>query len=121
MPLDNIIEVVRNIEYYVLNLDATEHPVLWQMAIPQQWNLEGVEATLRNQSNKDGVCKKKFVRKGSLIMLTTIASRILSDPEAFEAAVISFLVKMIEDCEINTEIPDRLDVRLHISNANEVL
>ncbi|XP_076082548.1 uncharacterized protein LOC143053645 [Mytilus galloprovincialis] len=90
------------------------------MAIPEQWNLEGVEATLRNQSNKDEVFKKKFVRKGSLIMLTTISSSILSDPEAFEAAVISFLVKMIADCEINTEIPDRLEVRLHILDANEV-
>ncbi|XP_052086622.1 uncharacterized protein LOC127723947 [Mytilus californianus] len=100
--------------------DSMESPVLWQIATPKHWNLEEVEATLRDPLNKDAQFKKKFVRKGSLIMLTTIATSILSDTEAFEAAVISFLTKMIEDCDINTEIPCRLDVTLHILNANEV-
>ncbi|CAC5417732.1 unnamed protein product [Mytilus coruscus] len=100
--------------------DSMECPVLWQIATPENWNLEEVVATLRNPSNKDEHFKKKFVRKGSLIMLTTIASNILSDSEAFEAAVISFLTKMIEDCDITTEMPGRVDVRLHILNANEV-
>ncbi|CAC5417707.1 unnamed protein product [Mytilus coruscus] len=98
------------------NLDSLECPVLWQIATPKHWNLE---ATLRNPSNNDEQFKKKFVRKGSLIMLTTIAKSVLSDPDAFEAAVISFLTKMIEDCDINTEIPGRVDVRLHILNTNE--
>ncbi|XP_052086387.1 uncharacterized protein LOC127723685 [Mytilus californianus] len=93
---------------------------MWQIATPGDWNLEVVEATLRNPSNKDEIFKKIFVRKGSLIMLTTIASSILRDPEAFESAVISFLTKMIEDCNINTEIPCQVDVTLHILNANEV-
>ncbi|CAC5417726.1 unnamed protein product [Mytilus coruscus] len=100
--------------------DSKECPVLWQIATPEDWDLEAVVATLRNPSNKDTLFKKKFVRKGSLIMLTTIAASILSDSEAFEAAVISFLTKMIEDCDINTEIPCRVDVTLHILNANEV-
>ncbi|XP_052086378.1 uncharacterized protein LOC127723680 isoform X2 [Mytilus californianus] len=99
--------------------DAMECPVLWQIETPEHWNLEAVEATLRNPSNNDEQFKEKFVRKGSLIMLTTIAASILIDPEAFEAAVISFLTKMIDDCNINTDTPCRLDVTLHILNANE--
>lgn len=54
-------------------------------------------------------------------MLTTITASILSDSEAFEAAVVSFLTKMIEDCDINTEVPGRVDVTLHILSANEGL
>ncbi|VDI17064.1 Hypothetical predicted protein [Mytilus galloprovincialis] len=100
--------------------ESMECPVLWQIATPEHWNLEAVIATLRNPSNRDEQFKKKIVRKGSLIMLTTIAASVLSDPGAFETAVISFLTKMIEDCHINTEIPGRVDVRLHILNANEV-
>ncbi|XP_071144026.1 uncharacterized protein [Mytilus edulis] len=100
--------------------DAMECPVLWQIATPEHWNLEAVEATLRSPSQKDESFKIKFVKKGSLIMLTTIAASVLGDSKAFEAAVMSFLTKMIEDCGINTEIPGRVDVRLHILNANEV-
>ncbi|CAG2254400.1 unnamed protein product [Mytilus edulis] len=106
---------------YDYDLDAMECPVLWQIATPKDWNLEAVEATLRNPSNKDDQFKKKFVRKGSLIMLTTILASILSDSEAFESAIMSFLTKMIEDCDIKTETPGRLEVRLHLLDANEGL
>lgn len=98
-----------------------ERPVLWQIATPEHWNLEAVEATLRSPSQKIESFKIKFVKKGSLIMLTTIAASVLGDSNAFETAVMSFLTKMIEDCGINTEIPGRVDVRLHILNANEGL
>ncbi|CAG2228400.1 CASP6 [Mytilus edulis] len=84
----------------------------------KDWNPEAIIATLRDQANK--LFKIKFVRKGSLIMLTTISASILSDSELFEAAVMSFLTKMMEDCDINTEIPGRVEVKLHILNANEV-
>ncbi|VDI18934.1 Hypothetical predicted protein [Mytilus galloprovincialis] len=100
--------------------DSQESPVLWQFSTPKNWNLEQVEATLRNPLNKDEHFKKKFVRKGSLIMLTTIATSILRDGEAFETAVMSFITKMIKDCDINTEIPGQVDVTLHILNVNEV-
>ncbi|VDI22301.1 Hypothetical predicted protein, partial [Mytilus galloprovincialis] len=98
---------------------AMERPVLWQIATPEHWNLEDVEATLRNPLQKDDFFKIKFVKKGSLIMLTTVAASVLSDSQAFEAAVMSFLTKMIEDCDINTEISSRVDVKIHILNANE--
>ncbi|XP_063405802.1 uncharacterized protein LOC134689760 [Mytilus trossulus] len=100
--------------------DAMERPVLWQIATPEHWNLEAVEATLRSPSQKAEPFKIKFVKKGSLIMLTTIAASVLGDSKEFETAVMSFLTKMIEDCGINTEIPSRVDVKLHILNANEV-
>lgn len=96
-------------------------PVLWQIATPENWDLEAVEAYLKDPSNKDETFKMKFVRKGSLIMLTTIKASILRDPEAFEAAVISFLAKIIEDCDINKKIPGLVDARLHILNATEGL
>lgn len=89
------------------------------MEIPKDWNPEAIIATLRDQANK--LFKIKFVRKGSLIMLTTISASILSDSELFEAAVMSFLTKMMEDCDINTEIPGRVEVKLHILNVNEGL
>ncbi|CAG2237321.1 unnamed protein product [Mytilus edulis] len=98
---------------------ATERPVLWQLGTPQHWNLDAVEAILSNPVRKDETFKMKFVKKGSLIMLTTIAASVLSNSEAFEAAIFSFLTKVIEDCDINTEIPGRVDVTLHILNDNE--
>ncbi|XP_071144027.1 uncharacterized protein [Mytilus edulis] len=100
--------------------DAMESPVLWQISTPEDCDLEAVVATLRRLSQKDELFKIKFVRKGSLIMLTTIAASVLRDANVFEAAVMSFLTKMIEDCDINTEIRSRVDVKIHILNANEV-
>lgn len=77
--------------------------------------IQNTEENLKSSFKTD----VKGVRKGSLIMLTTIKASILRDPEAFEAAVISFLAKIIEDCDINKEIPGLVDARLHILNATE--
>ncbi|CAC5402738.1 unnamed protein product [Mytilus coruscus] len=77
---DNIIvyaNCIKNKNNTLLILDALERPVLWQIATPEHWNLETVEASLRSPSQKDESFKIKFVKKGCLIMLTTIAASVL--------------------------------------------
>ncbi|CAG2247511.1 unnamed protein product [Mytilus edulis] len=47
----------------IVHVDSVECPVLWQMATPQGWDVEEVEAKLKDPTFQDGVVKIKFVKK----------------------------------------------------------
>lgn len=94
------------------------------MTTPKGWDLEEVVATLKDATVQDatiqeGVVKVKYVKKGSLIIMTTITANILNDQKSFETAVKSFLNKIVDVCHINTKVKAQVDVRLHILNSNE--
>ncbi|CAC5405874.1 unnamed protein product [Mytilus coruscus] len=97
-----------------------ECPVLWQLTTPKGWDLEEVVAKLKDAAVQDEVVKIKYVKKGSLIIMTTVAASTLNDQEAFETAVKNFLNKIVEVCHINTKVHAQVDVRLHILNPDEV-
>ncbi|XP_052063937.1 uncharacterized protein LOC127703939 [Mytilus californianus] len=99
---------------------SIECPVLWQMATPQGWDIEEVEAKLKDPTFEGEVVKTKFVKKGSLIIMTTISASILNDQKAFETAIKSFLDKLVEVCHIDTKVHAQVDIRLHILDPNEV-
>lgn len=97
---------------------------MWQLTTPTGWDLEEVIATLKDATIQDatlqeGLVKVKYVKKGSLIIMTAITANILNDQKAFETAVKSFLNKIVDVCHINTKVKAQVDIRLHILNQNE--
>ena len=80
-----------------------------------------MEETLRKDEEKfeDEEMQIKSVTCGSLTILTTISADVLNKPKAFKSAVCSFLTKMVEVCNINTDEPCQVEVTLHILEASE--
>ncbi|XP_071138752.1 uncharacterized protein [Mytilus edulis] len=97
-----------------------ERPVLWQFATPPGWDIEEVEAKLTDPLFQDEMVKIKFVKRGSLIMMTTISATILIDQKAFETAVKSFLNKLVEVCHINTKVHAKVSIRIHLLDPSVV-
>ncbi|CAG2228694.1 unnamed protein product [Mytilus edulis] len=96
--------------------------LLWQLATPEHWNAAEVEQILTKCEDmfKDLPIKIKFVRKGSLVIMTTVAVEVLKNSPAFQSAIKSFLTRMVEVCNINTHVNCDVDVTLHVLNINEL-
>lgn len=92
---------------------------MWQLTTPKGWDLEEVVAKLKDVTVEDEVLKIKYVKKGSLIIMTTVEASTLNDQESFETAVKNFLNKIVKICHINTNEHAQVDVRLHILNPDE--
>lgn len=105
-----------NNDFFVGPIDC---PVLWQMATPQGWDIEEVEAKLKDPAFQGEMVKIKFVKRGSLIIMTTISTWILNDQKTFETAIKTFLDKLIEVCQIDTKVHAQVVIRLHILDPNE--
>lgn len=95
--------------------------MLWQLATPEHWNAAEVEQILTKCEDKfkDIPMKIKFVRKGSLVIMTTIAAKVLKDSKDFQSAVEIFLTRMVDVCSIDTTVKCIVDVTVHILNRDE--
>ncbi|CAG2243817.1 unnamed protein product [Mytilus edulis] len=101
---------------------AEECAVLWHLKTPKEWNENAVADTLRDfeklEDKQD--FKIKFVREGSLIILTTVPYGILHDKIKYEDAIKKFLTRMMNVCSINTEAACDVEATLHILENDEV-
>lgn len=95
--------------------------MLWQLATPANWNPKEIEQILNESQErfKDLPMKIKFVRNGSLVLMTTIAAKDLKESTTFQNAVKAFLTRMVEVCNIDTTIKCNVDVTLHILKSDE--
>ena len=89
--------------------------VEWKLATPDTWNVSEIKNTLQNVS-----CLLKqwfeieFVYIGSLVIRTIVPEHILSNYDDFKSAVRSFLAKIVEVCQLDTDTPTVVKVDLNI-------
>ena len=89
--------------------------VEWKLATPDTWNVSEIKNTLQNFS-----CLLKqwfeieFVYIGSLVIRTIVPEHILSNYDDFKSAVRSFLAKIVEVCQLETDTPTVVKVDLNI-------
>ncbi|CAC5380206.1 unnamed protein product [Mytilus coruscus] len=102
--------------------EGEECLVLWQLATPANWNPIEIEQILTKfqERFKDLPMKIKFVRNGSLVIMTTITAKDLKDSKTFQSAVKVFLTRMVEVCNIDTTVTSNVDVTLHILKSDEM-
>lgn len=95
--------------------------MLWHISTPSVWNEKDLAETLKDieklAENND--IKIKFVRYGSLIILTTVPYGILYDKFKYEHAIKMFLTRMMDVCKINTEMACHVKATLHILEHDE--
>lgn len=105
----------------MLSLAVKEVPLLWHIETPKEWNEKKVADALKDIEKlveKQDI-KIKFVRCGSLIILTTVPYGILHDKLKYEHAIKTFLTRMIDVCKVNTEMACCVKATLHILENDE--
>jgi hypothetical protein len=89
--------------------------VEWKLATSDTWNVSKIKNALEHWS---GSLKQwfeiEFVYIGSLVIGTTVPEHILSNYDAFKSAVRSFLAKIVEVCQLDTDTPTVVKVDLNI-------
>lgn len=95
--------------------------MLWQLVTPANWNAVEVEEILTRFEEKfnDLPMKIKFVRNGSLVIMTTVSAEVFKESSAFQSAVKAFLTRMVEICHIDTHMSCIVDVTLHILKSDK--
>jgi hypothetical protein len=89
--------------------------VEWKLATPDTWNVSEMKKALQNVS-----CLIKqwfeieFVYIGSLVIRTIVPEHILSNYDDFKSAMRSFLAKIVEVCQLDTDTPTVVKVDLNI-------
>ncbi|VDI79133.1 Hypothetical predicted protein [Mytilus galloprovincialis] len=102
--------------------EGEECLVLWQLVTPANWNAVAVEEILTRFEERfnDLPMKIKFVRNGSLVIMTTVSAEVFKESSAFQSAVKAFLTRMVEICHIDTHVSCNVDVTLHILESDKM-
>lgn len=95
--------------------------VLWKLVTPENWNTEEVKhmMTKLDECFQDLPFKIKFVRTGSIVILTTVDAKVMKISTALQSNVRAFLTRMVEVCNIETNIKCNVGVTLHILNSDQ--
>ena len=89
--------------------------VEWKLATPDTWNVLEMKNTLQNFSCLFKPCFEiEFIYIGSLVIRTIVPEHILSNYDDFKSAVRSFLAKIVEVCQLDTDTPTVVKVDLNI-------
>ena len=91
--------------------------VEWKLAIPDTWNASEIKRTLQNYSclfMYNHWFEIESVYIGSLVIRTIVPEHILSNYDDFKSAVRSFLAKIVEVCQLDTDTPTVVKVDLSI-------
>lgn len=87
----------------------------WKLETPETWNVTEIKETLLNFSQ---LLRKwfeiEFVYIGSLIIKTLVQKQVLENRDQMRTSVHSFLEKIVEVCEIDTDVPAVIKVTLLI-------
>ena len=87
--------------------------VEWKFTTPDAWDVSEIESTLQNVSLEQKF-EIEFVYIGSLVIRTIVPEHILSNYDDFKSAVRSFLAKIVEVCQLDTDTPTVVKVDLSI-------
>ena len=89
--------------------------VEWKLAIPVTWIASEIMRTLQNCSRFiNQLFEIESVCMGSLVIMTIVPEHILSNYDDFMSAVRSFLAKIVEVCQLDTDTPTVVKVDLSI-------
>lgn len=91
---------------------------MWQITTPHGWDVDEVEAKLKHPIFNVEMVIIGFVKKESIVMMTTVSAPILNDQEAFKTAVKSFMNNLVDVSHVDTLVHAQVDVRLHIVFSN---
>lgn len=106
---------------FIKLVQATEYAVLMNIKTPREWNDKAVADALKDYeriSDKQDI-KTKFVREGSLIILTAVPYDILHDKVKYEHAIKMFLTRIMDVCNIDTERACQVKATLHKLEVDE--
>ena len=89
--------------------------VEWKLATPDTWNVSKIKDTLQKYCLfRLGCFEIEGVDIGSLVIRTIVPEHILSNYDDFKSAVRSFLAKIVEVCQLDTDTPKVVKVDLNI-------
>ena len=89
--------------------------VEWKLATSDTWNVSKIKKTLEHLSGSlEQWFEIEFVYIGSLVIRTIVPEDILSNYDDFKSAVRSFLAKIVEVCQLDTDTPTVVKVDLSI-------
>jgi hypothetical protein len=89
--------------------------VEWKLATSDTWNVSKIKNTLEHLSGSlEQWFEIEFVYIGSLVIGTIVPEHILLNYDAFKSAVRSFLAKIVEVCQLDTDTPTVVKVDLSI-------
>jgi hypothetical protein len=87
----------------------------WKLATPDTWNASKMKISLECFPCLSNECFEiEFVSIGSLVIRTKVPEHILSNYDDFKSAVRSFLAKIVEVCQLDTDTPTVVKVDLNI-------
>ena len=94
---------------------SDKYRVEWKLATPNTWDVLKIKNTLeRFTCSSDEGFEIEFVYTGSLVIITKVPEHILSNYDDFKSAVRSFLAKIVEVCQLDTDTPTVVKVDLSI-------
>jgi hypothetical protein len=94
---------------------SDKYRVEWKLATPKTWNVSDIKNALDTipcLSNEGFEIEAVYI--GSLVIRTIVPEHILSNYNDFKSAVRSFLAKIVEVCQLETDTPTVVKVDLNI-------
>jgi hypothetical protein len=94
---------------------SDKYHVEWKLATPDTWIVSKIKNTLERFSYLlNEWFEIECVYIGSLVIRTKVPEHILSNYDDFKSAVRSFLAKIVEACQLDTDTPTVVKVDLNI-------
>ena len=94
---------------------SDKYRVEWKLATPDTWNVSKIKNTLKRfPCLSSEWLEIEFVYIGSLVIRTKVPEHILSNYDDYKSAVRSFLAKIVEACQLDTDTPTVVKVDLNI-------
>lgn len=88
----------------------------WRLETPNTWNLAQIKESLEKFSDLlRQWFEIEFVYVGSLVIKTLVSANVLNDRDKMRNSVQSFLEKIVEVCNINTDVSSVIRVALMVS------
>ncbi|XP_063446937.1 antiviral innate immune response receptor RIG-I-like [Mytilus trossulus] len=89
--------------------------VEWRLETPNTWNLPQIKETLEKFSSLlRQWFEIEFVYVGSLVLSTLVNKNVLDNPDQMRTSIQLFLEKVVELCNINTDVPTVVKIDLII-------
>lgn len=92
----------------------------WRLQTPDTWNLTKIKETLETCSALlRQFFEIEFVHVGSLVIKTLAPKEVLDNRDQMKKSIQAFLEKIVEICQINTELSTVIKVDLVVSDESD--
>lgn len=87
----------------------------WRLEVPNSWDVTKIKDSLGKFSELlRPWFEIEFVYVGSLVIKTLARKNVICNRDLMRASVHLFLIKVVEVCKINTDVPEIINVTLMI-------